>query len=158
MIEALLDATDDIVEFAFGEARTAHASSQALMDKAGFTVAGFLPNIHNVGGSPENCILYVSLYGNARSLRSDESPQIIPEVAPLARHVLSCMGLPKTLSIVEDCPVYEDAALCSMLPIDRMSLARLARIEQGRLVEPLLFGGVSLDQGLSYIRRRNAFT
>lgn len=151
IINALLDATDDTVEFAFGEARTPHASSQALMDRAGFAVAGFLPHIHVMGGEPENYVLYANLYGNGRELRYEHPPQVIPEIAPLARHVLSSMGLPKTLSVVEDCHSYPDDMLCSMLPLDRVSLSRLARIEHGRLVEPLIFGGVSLDQGLSYI-------
>lgn len=43
-----------------------------------------------------------------------------------------------------------------MQPMNRRSLARLIRIEHGRLVEPLLFGGLSPDQGISRIRRRNA--
>jgi N-acetylglutamate synthase-like GNAT family acetyltransferase len=156
MVNALINATDDTVEFALGDARTAHIFSQALMDGSNFFAIGFLPLRSIVSDKRESLVLYANLYGNARDLRSDETPQVILEVAPLARHVLGAMNLPKSLSVVEDCPPYEDSALCSVLPLDRVSLAKLARIEHGRLVEPLLFGGVSLDQGLSYIRRRNA--
>lgn len=156
IINALIDATDDTVEFALGDARTAHVFSQALMDSSNFFAIGFLPLRSMVSDKRESLILYAKLYGNAKDLRSDATPQVIPEIAPLAHHVLLSMGLPKSLSVVEDCPPYEASALCSVLPLDRGSLAKLARIEHGRLVEPLLFGGVSLDQGLSYIRRRNA--
>src|SRR5262249_16455184 len=39
---------------------------------------------------------------------------------------------------------------------DRASLAKLVQIKHGRLTQPLLFGAVSLAQGYSFIRRREA--
>jgi GNAT superfamily N-acetyltransferase len=139
LVAAMLEATDDTVEFAFGEARTVHPLSQALFDRSGFTASGFLPQSYAFGDRRESFVLYTNLYGNGPALRREEPPQVIPEVAPLARHVLSAMGLPTTVE-----------------PMDRRSLARLVRIEHGRLVEPLLFGGLSLEQGISHIRRRHA--
>jgi GNAT superfamily N-acetyltransferase len=156
LVNALLDATDDTVEFAFGEARTVHPLSQILFERAGFVAVGFLPQAYVFGDARESFVLYAQLFGNGRMLRSERPPEVIPEIAPLARHTLSALGLPDELNVIEECEPYPGESLCSVQPMDRRSLAGLVRIEQGRLVEPLLFGGLSLDQGISHIRRRNA--
>lgn len=156
LVSALLDATDDTVEFAFGEARTVHPLSQILFEKAGFVPLGFLPQAYVFGDVRESFVLYAQLFGNGRMLRSEKPPEVIPEVAPLARHTLSALGLPDELNVIEECEPYPAESLCAVQPMDRRSLARLVRIEHGRVVEPLLFGGLSLDQGFSHIRRRNA--
>ncbi len=156
LVNALLDATDDTVEFAFGEARTVHPLSQILFERAGFVAVGFLPQAYVFGDARESFVLYAQLYGNGRMLRSEKPPEVIPEIAPLARQTLSALGLPGELNIIEECDPYPEESLCTVQPMDRRSLARLVRIEHGRLVEPLLFGGLSLDQGISHIRRRNA--
>jgi predicted GNAT family N-acyltransferase len=156
IVTALLDATDDTVEFAFGEARTVHPLSQVLFEGAGYAPVGFLPQAYIFGHERESFVIYANLYGNARLLRRDEPPQLIPEVAPLARRVLASLDLPDEVEVVDDCLPYPEDVICTVLPMDRRSLARLVRIEHGRLVEPLLFGGLSLDQGLSHIRRREA--
>lgn len=156
IVAALLDATDDTVEFAFGEARTVHPISQILFEGSGFAACGYMPQAYAFGDRRESFILYANLYGNARLLRRTEAPQLLPEIAPLARHVLGALGLPITLSVVEGCDAYPDEEICTVAPLSRMSLARLVRIEHGRLVEPLLFGGLTLDQGLSTLRRREA--
>ena len=156
LVAAMLEATDDTVEFAFGEARTVHPLSQALFDRSGFTASGFLPQSYAFGDRRESFVLYTNLYGNGPALRREEPPQVIPEVAPLARHVLGAMGLPTTLNVVDGCDSYSAESICTVEPMDRRSLARIVRIEHGRLVEPLLFGGLSLEQGISHIRRRNA--
>src|SRR5918911_2157155 len=54
MVNALLDATDDTVEFAFGEARTVHPLSQALFEKADFVPVGFLPQAYAFGQARES--------------------------------------------------------------------------------------------------------
>jgi RimJ/RimL family protein N-acetyltransferase len=156
LVRALLDATDDTVDFAFGEARTVHPLSQVLFEKSDFAPKGFLPQTYIFGDARESFVLYARLYGNGTALRRESPPEVIPEVAPLARHVLASMGLPTTLKIDDRCDAYPSDAVCTIEPMDRRSLARLVRIEHGRLVEPLLFGGLSLDQGISHIRRRNA--
>lgn len=155
IVSALLDATDDTVEFAFGEARTVHPLSQMLFERSGFAALGFLPQAYTFGDARESFVLYAQLYGNGKSLRAQKPPEVIPEVAPLARHALSALGLPTELNVVE-CDAYPEESLCTVEPMDRCSLARLLRIEHGRVLEPLLFGGLSLDQGISHIRRRNA--
>lgn len=156
MVDALLDATDETVEFVFGEARTVHPLSQVLFEKSSFTPVGFLPQTYTFGDARESFVLYARLYGNGEMLRREQPPSVIPEVAPLAQHVLAGMNLPTALRIDEGCEPYPACAICTIEPMDRQSLARLVRIEHGRLVEPLLFGGLSLDQGISHIRRRNA--
>ncbi len=156
LVSALLDATDDTVEFAFGEARTVHPLSQVLFEKAGFAALGFLPQAYSFGEARESFVVYAQLFGNGKMLRSEKPPELIPEVVPLARQALSALGLPDELNIKVECDPYPQESLCTVQPMDRCSLARLLRIEYGRLIEPLLFGGLSLDQGISYIRRRNA--
>jgi GNAT superfamily N-acetyltransferase len=155
LVNALLDATDDTVEFAFGEARTVHPLSQILFERSGFAALGFLPQAYTFGAARESFVLYAQLYGNGKMLRSKRLPEVISEVAPLARHALSALGLPNELNIV-DCDPYPEESACTVQPMDRCSLARLLRIEHGRVLEPLLFGGLSLDQGISHIRRRKA--
>lgn len=156
IVNALLDATDDTVEFAFGEARTVHPLSQALFEGSEFAAIGFLPQTYTFGDARESFVLYMNLYGNAHQLRRSTPPVVIPQVAPLARHVLGALGLPTTMAVVDDCVAYSDESVCTIMPMDRRSLARLVRIEDGRVVEPLIFGGLSLEQGISHIRRREA--
>jgi RimJ/RimL family protein N-acetyltransferase len=156
IVSALLDATDDTVEFAFGEARTVHPLSQALFERADFAAVGFLPQAYTFGDARESFVLYARLYGNGGMMRCERPPEVIPEVAPLARHTLAALGLREELRVREDCEPYPAESLCTVQPMDRRALARLLRIEHGRLVEPLLFGGLSMDQGMSHIRRRHA--
>ena len=54
LVNALLDATDDTVEFAFGEARTVHPLSQILFERAGFVAIGFLPQAYVFGDARES--------------------------------------------------------------------------------------------------------
>ncbi len=156
IVNALFEATDDTVEFAFGEARTVHPLSQALFAGSDYVACGFVPQAYTLGNQRASFVIYINLYGNARHLRRTAPPQVIPEVAPLARHVLRKMNLPDALAVVEGAECYLDNQRYTVEPITRQSLARLVRVEHGRLVEPLLFGGLTLDQGLSFIRRRAA--
>jgi GNAT superfamily N-acetyltransferase len=156
IVNALFEATDDTVEFAFGEARTVHPLSQALFEGSDYVACGFVPQAYTFGDKRESFVIYINLYGNARYLRRNTAPQVIPEIAPLARHVLRQMNLPDSLAVVEGADCYLDNQRYKVEPITRQSLARLVRVEHGRLVEPLLFGGLTLDQGLSHLRRRAA--
>ena len=155
IMDALFEATGENVEFAFSRARTENLFGQTVTVRAGFTTIGFLPYYLLFGTTRESAIFVAKLHGNGAALRSDELPEVIPEVAPLARHVLSSMSLPTELMVVNECPTYQDDVACAVQPLDRASLARLVRIEYGRVVEPLLFGSVSLEHGFSHIRRRN---
>jgi N-acetylglutamate synthase-like GNAT family acetyltransferase len=156
LINALFDAADYSVEFAVGQTRTANSFSQDMFERANFVGIGFLPQYYALIRRRESIVLYANLHDNGRSLRRENPPQIIPEIAPLARHVLSAMSLPATLSIIDGCLPYSSKTVCVVKPVDRNSLAKLSRVEHGRVIEPMLFGSVSLEQGFSFIRRRRA--
>ncbi|MFL6332842.1 MAG: GNAT family N-acetyltransferase [Pyrinomonadaceae bacterium] len=167
IINGLFQAAENNVEFAVGEAKTAHLKSQKLVEKAGFQALGFLPHYLLTGGAGEsekekgkndneNFVIYGKLYGNSHALRSNTWPTLIPEIAPLAMHVLEGMGLNSSLQVVQDAAPYPVETSFPLREVNRLSLAQLGRIKEGRLVEPLLFGKLSLDEGHSFVRRRNA--
>ena len=167
IINGLFRAAAHNVEFALGEARTAHLKSQRMVEKAGFQVIGLLPHYlltGRVGESEhekkknenENFVIYGKLYGNGRALRSNKLPTLIPEIAPLASHVLHGMGLNSSLQIIKDAGPYPMEVSHQLREVNRPSLAQLGHIRECRLVEPLLFGKLSLDEGHSFVRRRNA--
>jgi ribosomal protein S18 acetylase RimI-like enzyme len=154
--QALLEVAGDTIDFLFGTARTTHTYIQSLSERCGFSAAGFLPHYYQVQDKRESFIYYAVLLGNGRELRSDKTPQIIPEIAPLVQHVLSEMELPVAVNVVEDCSPYPVEGPFAIQLLDRIGLGKLARIEDGQLNEPLIFGNVSLEQGVLYIRRRDA--
>ncbi len=127
-----------------------------MVENAGFQVLGFLPNYLMIRGEGESLILYGRPYGNGATLRSSKRPTVIPEIKELARHVLQSFGFNPTLEVCEDAIPFARNQSFSLEEVDRLSLAQLARIEQGRIVEPLLFGKLSLDEGHSFARRQNA--
>ena len=166
MISSLFEVVQDNVEFAFGEARTAHSFSQHMLDLAGFTAIGFFPHEYLILGKGESAVLYGKLYGHAQILRSEDLPHVIPEVAILARHVLRLMGLPLELKVAEECKPYAVESLCTLKPMDRDSAEDLERY-QGHWIHQLihkgiqpekamLFGPVSIDQGLPFMKRHGA--
>jgi len=154
--KALLEVAGDTIDFLFGTARTTHTYTQSLSERCDFSAVGFLPQYYQVQGKRESFIYYAALLGNGRELRSDNTPQIISEIATLARHVLSEMELPVAINVVEECPPYPVDGAFTIHLLDRTALGKLARIKNGQLNEPLIFGNVSLEQGVLYIRRRDA--
>jgi len=154
--KALLDVAGDTIDFLFGTARTMHTHIQSLSERCGFRATGFLPQYYQVQDTRESFIYYATLLGNGRELRSDNTPQIIPEIAPLAQHVLSEMELPAAINVVEECTPYHVEGAFTISLLNRIGLGKLARIRNGHLNEPLIFGNVSLEQGVLYIRRRDA--
>ena len=154
--QALLEVAGDTIDFLFGTARTTHTYIQSLSERCDFSAVGFLPQYYQVQSERESFIYYAMLLGNGRELRSDRTPKIIPKIAPLAQHVLSAMDLPTAINVVEECPPYPVGGAFTIQLLDRIGLGKLARIEDRQLREPLLFGNVSLEQGVLYIRRRDA--
>lgn len=166
IINALFEVVQDNVEFAFGEARTVHSFSQHMLDLTGFTVIGFFPHEYVTPGRFESGILYGRLHGHAQVLRSDDLPHIIPEVASLARHVLTSMNMTVDGIVTEGCEPYPVDFFPTLRHMDRDSAEDLERcqghwmresIEKGRQPEkPMLFGPVSIDQGLPFMKRHGA--
>jgi GNAT superfamily N-acetyltransferase len=166
IINALFEVVQDNVEFAYSEARTAHSFTQHMLDLAGFVPIGFYPHQYSLQGRTEADVLYGKLYTHAQTLRSDDLPHIIPEVAGLAHHVLTSMGLPVDPVIVETCESYPFDFFPTLKRMDRDSAQDLERnqgrwvresIEKGeQLDKPMLFGPVSIDQGLPFMKRHGA--
>lgn len=153
--KALLETVGETVDFLFGTARTTHTYIQSLSERCQFTAAGLLPHYYQLNDKRESFVYYLHLTDNGRELRSHDDPRIIPPAVPLARHVLSAMKLPTSINIAEECEPYPEDVIFAIHPLKGAAFGKLARIEHGRLVEPLLFGNVSLEQGILYIRRRN---
>lgn len=156
IIRGLFEAAQNNVEFAVGEVRTAHPYAQKMVEREGFSVIGFIPNYHVVCNRGESQVIYGQLYGNGTALRSGTAPRVIPEIEPIASKVLGEFGFGDGLEVVGECPLYTSGGRYQIGPLDRRSLERLSRIEEGRLVEPLIFGPVSLGQGYSTVRRKRA--
>jgi len=156
IVEAIIEAADDTVEFAFGEARTVHPISQILLEESGFSPIGYVPLTYSFGERRESFVLYGNLYGNARQLRCSDKPRIIPEIEDLALFSLSSMGLPVEIDVVKNCDPYLYSTDYPVKQLERQSLVRLLRIDQGRLNEPYIYGCLSLDQGYSFIKRKSA--
>ncbi len=156
IVNALTEIANDTVEFAIGETRTEFSAPQKLVDNANFASIGFLPNHLGFGITRESLILYGKLSEIGLLLRSQETPQLIPEVVSLAIHSLSKLKLPTDFSIIEDCKPYSFDSNVIVKPIELSSFPKLLRIEHGRLIKPLLFGNGSLEYGISTLRRSGA--
>lgn len=155
LADALVAATGERVEFAFAETRTVHAYSQKMADGFGMGVLGFLPMAWRMARR-ESFVVNGQLYGNGRALREPGRARVVPEVAPLARLSLANLGLDEPVQVEAAARAYPADGGPAIAPLDGPSLLRLLRIEQGRVVEPEVFGGLHVDQGLSQIRARDA--
>jgi hypothetical protein len=155
IVRSLIEVAEDCLEFAESHGRTAHPFAQEMLEKSGFAPIGFLPGYVNIKGR-ESLVPYAKLFADAVRLRGEDPPCVIPEAAPLARHVLAAMALPSELLIDECCHPYPEDAACAIEPMSARSLDALVRIDGGRVSSPLLFGNLCLDQGISFVRRRKA--
>ncbi len=155
LLAALVDASDDRVEFAFGEARTTHPKTQKIFDHVGLEPVGFLPMAYKVGWR-ESWVLSGQLFGNGRTLRQIGAAQIIPEVEPLARLALRNLQLDEPVAVRPDARAYPLDETLKVEPLTGASLVRLLKIEQGRLIEPEVFGGLHIDQGVSQLHANKA--
>jgi GNAT superfamily N-acetyltransferase len=156
IIRGLFQAAQNNVEFAVGEARTSHEYSQKMVEREGFIALGFIPDYHIVCKRGESQVIYGKLYGNGAMLRSGSVPRVIPEIEPIAAKVLAEFGVLEELEVVGECPPYEVENRFRTRILDRQSLERLSKIKEGRVVEPLLFGAISLGEGYSVIQRKKA--
>lgn len=155
LLNALVDESDNRVEFAFGEARTTHIKTQKLFDRAGLVPLGFLPMAYPISWR-ESWVLGGQLFNNGRRLRMPGSAHLVPEVEVIARLSLKNLELDEPVHIHEDVRPYPLDRALQIEPLSGSSLVRLLKIEHGRLIEPEVFGGLSLDQGLPHLQARKA--
>lgn len=155
MLEALVDASDERVEFAFAEARTVHPKTQKINDRIGLMPLGFLP-LHYKMAWRESLVLAGQLFGNGRALRRVGQAEVIPAVEPLARLSLANLSLDEPVTVRENLYPYAIDQQLDIQPLTASSLVRVLKIEQGRLTEPEIFGGGSIDEGISQLQARKA--
>lgn len=155
LLNALVDASDDRVEFAFGEARTTHIKTQKIFDRVGLVPLGFLPMAYLMSWR-ESWVLSGQLFGNGRHLRQVGAAQVIPEVLPLAELALRNLELDEPVTARPDARAYPLDEQLTVEPLTGAALVRLLKIEQGRLIEPEVFGGLHIDQGVSQLRAHKA--
>jgi RimJ/RimL family protein N-acetyltransferase len=155
LLNALVDASDERVEFAFGEARTTHPKTQKIFDHAGLAPLGFLPMAYRMSWR-ESWVLSGQLFGNGRRLRQVGAAQVIPEAAPLARLSLHNLSLDEPVTERPDSRAYPIDQQMPVEPLTGASLVRLLKIEHGRVLQPEVFGGLHIDQGFSQLRSHKA--
>ena len=155
LLFALVDASDDRVEFAFGEARTTHSKTQRIFDRVGLVPLGFLPMAYRIQWR-ESWVLSGQLFNNGRDLRQPGTLQVIPQVAPIARLSLRNLELEDTLTVRDDIRAYPLDQSIVIQPLTGASMIRLLKIENGRLFNPEVFGGLHIDQGISVLQSRKA--
>lgn len=155
MLSALVDASDDRVEFAFAEARTVHPKTQKIVDNIGMPPLGFMPLVYKMSWR-ESFILNGQLFGNGRNLRHFGSAQVIPAVAPLAKLSLRNLELDEPFAIRDNVRGYPLDQSVAIAPLTGMSLLRVMKIEHGRIIEPEIFGGMHVDQGLPQLQAKKA--
>jgi hypothetical protein len=82
--------------------------------------------------------------------------QLIPEAAPIARLALRNLGLEADFTVRDDIRPYPFDQSFTVEPITGASMIRLLKIEQGRLFDPEVFGGLHIDQGISQLQSHKA--
>lgn len=155
ILESVVNAADERVEFAFAEARTVHPKTQKINDRIGLVPLGFLP-LHYKMKWRESLVLAGQLFGNGRTLRRVGQAEVIPEVAPLARLSLKNLGLDEKITVRENARAYPLDTSLTIEPLTATSMLRVLKIEQGRIIEPEIFGGMHLDEGLPQLAARKA--
>jgi N-acetylglutamate synthase-like GNAT family acetyltransferase len=153
LLTALVDASDERVDFAFAEARTVHPKTQKICDRIGLMPLGFLPMYYQMTWR-ESWILSGQLFGNGRTLRHPGTARVIPEVAPLARLSLRNLELTEDVTAEADARPYPGDVRLHTSPLTGETLVRLLRIEHGRLVEQEIFSAMHIDLGYSQLRSR----
>ncbi len=155
LLTALVDASDERVEFTFAEARTVHPKTQKICDRIGLMPLGFMPMYYQMTWR-ESLVLSGQLFGNGRLLRQPGAARVIPVVAPLARLSLRNLELDEAVEVVTDAQAYPTDATFTAAPLTAAAMVRLLRIEHGRLMEPEIFSAMHVDLGFSQLRSKKA--
>jgi len=154
LIETLAYAAEQRLEFGFGEARVVHLGSQKIMESLGFTPLGFEP-LKFITTRRENTAVYGKLFGHAKELRNNRI-LIVPEVEPLAKHVINSMNLETDFNVDDYVGRYPIGKDLELFIIDELSMPRLLRIEMGRVSSPEIFGNLHINYGFFKITEQNA--
>ncbi len=155
ILTALVDASDERVEFAFAEARTVHPKTQKIDDRIGLVPLGFLPMYYMMSWR-ESLVVSGQLFGNGRGLRRAGEADLIPEVLPLAERSLKNLELDEKITVRHNVRPYPMDQTFTIEPLTGASLIRVLQIEHGRLTEPEVFGSMHVDQGLSQIQSKKS--
>jgi N-acetylglutamate synthase-like GNAT family acetyltransferase len=133
------------LHFGLANTRTSHPFAQSISYKYGFQPVGFLP-LASLFDERESTAVMGQLFTTAKDLRRNH-PRIIPEVFPLASKVLSSMGLPNDLLVIEDADSYPMHDEYQVEELAESGLPYLLRIERGRLKRRQIFGNLMLSLG-----------
>jgi N-acetylglutamate synthase-like GNAT family acetyltransferase len=155
MLAALVDASDERVEFAFAEARTTHPKTQKICDHIGLVPLGFLPMAYRMTWR-ESFILSGQLFGNGRILREAGAAVVIPEVEPLAKMSLRNLGLDDSVAVQVKVQPYAMDSAAEFKPLTGATMVRLLKIEHGRMIEPEIFSAMQADLGYAQLRAHKA--
>jgi RimJ/RimL family protein N-acetyltransferase len=155
LLAALIDASDERVEFAFAEARTTHPKTQKICERLGMVPLGFLPMAYQMTWR-ESFFIHGQLFGNGRLLREPGSVVIIPEVEPLAKLSLKNLGLDDSVAVQAKVKPYPSDGKFDIKPLTGEAMVRLLKIEHGRYVEPEIFSALQADMGYAQLRSRRA--
>lgn len=155
LLTALVDASDERVEFAFAEARTVHPKTQRIDDRIGLVPLGFLPMYYMMSWR-ESLVLSGQLFGNGRRLRQAGAAEVVPAVAPLAELSLRNLELNETFRVRPGARPYPLDHPVPTSPLTESALPRLLRIEHGRLIEPEVLSAMQVDLGLAQLSAKKA--
>jgi hypothetical protein len=155
LLAALVDASDERVEFAFAEARTTHPKTQKICDRLGLVPLGFLPMCYQMTWR-ESFVISGQLFGNGRLLRHPSAAAVVPAAAPLARLSLKNLELDEPVNVPAGVQPYPTMEQLGVEPLTGAAMVRLLRIEHGRLVEPEIFSAMHIDLGYSQLRAHKA--
>ena len=97
LMEVRLEAAERRIALGFAETRAAEPASTAIGLRQGFRPVGFFPSKDRFGRR-ESSVFMVRHFGDALARRR-RRPRVVPEAAPLARHVLRTVGLADDLDV-----------------------------------------------------------
>ncbi len=155
LLAALIDASDEQVEFAFAEARTVHPKTQKICERLGMVPLGFLPMAYQMTWR-ESFFVSGQLFGNGRLLREPGAAVVIPEVEPLAKLSLRNLELDEAVAVQSKVKPYPSDGKFDIQPLTGEAMVRLLKIEHGRYVEPEIFSAMQVDLGYAQLHARRA--
>ncbi len=159
LLQAALERTSNLVGFAYAKARTAHIGSQKILEASGFHAVGFEPLKYKLE-ERESVVLYAGHPAGVEDLRRN-NPHVIPEIAPLAMHVLKQAGIDPDVIVAEadgyptPRPRGSGSRRFQIEDLSERGWSPLLRIERGRVELREIFGNLSLSHGFFKIRAQD---